>query len=397
MDDLSRIRIALAAKKYRLDREIGFGSFSVVYSCFSEMDNNKYAVKVFPKSNLKCKEDEGRFQREIDTMAYLRYDNIVAMYDFFWDDANFYMIIDYCEGGELFDYIIRNKRLEEPISALIFKQIVGAVAFCHSYGVAHRDLKPENILICDFPTVKVSDFGLCGFVNEEKLMKSFCGSPSYCAPECLCKIQYDGRLADIWSLGVILYAMVTGEHPWDVSNTSVMLKQIMKCNFKCPSYLTPACKDLITSMLRLKPSDRIPIQKILEHPWMQYSEWALVDPPPNLGLSLSQLRLQAPMSLEQISSSSSRSSHMSEHGIICPFDSDSDISDILGFEEPLSLSQIRQPSLPNLRIQHSGLETITSASGKEQRRIIPLSSRQKKRGSLVIPHVNHMSAIKEIE
>ena len=395
--EVSLVKATLAEHKYSLGNELGAGSFSTVYTCINAKSKQKFAVKVFSKSNLKSKEDEGHFQREIDAMAYLRYDNIVALHDFFWDKENFYLIMDYCPGGELFQFIVENKKMEEPIAALVFKQIVGAVAYCHSYGVAHRDLKPENILFTEFPHIKVGDFGLCGYISEEKLMKSFCGSPSYCSPECLCRIQYDGRLSDIWSLGVILYAMVTGEHPWDVSNTSTMLKQIMKGSYKCPSYLTTPCKDLISKMLKVKPKDRIPLDQILEHPWMKFSEYALEDEPPTLGLSLSRLRLQAPTTIEKLSSSSSRSSHRSDHGIICPFpDEDSDISDILSFEEPLGLLDARMPSLPNLPIK--GLAPIEriGSNNSSQRRFIPMSGRQRNRPKLVTPKIQ-MTVIKEVE
>lgn len=276
-------------------------------------------MKIFPKSNLTDKGDQERFQREVDTMAYLRHDNLVALYDFFWDEENFYLVIDLCPGGELFDYIVDHDKLDEPTSALIFNQIVSAIAYCHSYGVAHRDLKPENVLISKFPIVKVADFGLCGFISEQQMMKTFCGSPCYCSPECLCRIQYDGRKSDIWSLGVILYAMVTGEHPWNISNTSIMLRQILKGAYTVPSFVSNQCKDLITSMMKVNPQDRITIEQILKHPWMKVASKAknvsqtIVNPTP-------QLPPLQPVSLQEISEASAKSSQRSEHGIISPFE-----------------------------------------------------------------------------
>jgi serine/threonine protein kinase len=186
-----------------------------------------------------------------------------------WDDANFYLVIDLCKGGELFDYIVDHDKLDEPTAALVFQQIVSGIAFCHSFGIAHRDLKPENVLIVNFPRVKVADFGLCGFISDQQMMKTFCGSPCYCAPECLCRVQYDGRKADIWSLGVILFAMVTGEHPWNISNTSIMLRQILKAAYTVPGFVSSQCKDLLSSILKVNPQDRISIEDILKHPWLK--------------------------------------------------------------------------------------------------------------------------------
>jgi serine/threonine protein kinase len=182
---------------YCIMSELGHGSFARVFKAFNRQNRRNYAVKVFPISNL-AREAAGidRFQREIDSMAHMRHPNLVALHDFFWDESNFYLVIDLCPGGELFNYIIKHDRLNEPLGAVIFKQICEAIAYCHSLGVAHRDLKPENILIDRFPIVKVADFGLCGFVEEDRMMSTFCRSPLYCAPECGAKQEYSGLMSD---------------------------------------------------------------------------------------------------------------------------------------------------------------------------------------------------------
>jgi serine/threonine protein kinase len=254
---------------YIIGQELGHGAFSHVCRCTKADDGSIYACKVFPKANLSCPGDHERFQREINTMAFLRHESLVSLYDFFWDETNFYLITDLCSGGELFQYIIAHEKLDESVAANVFRQIASGIAHCHSASVAHRDLKPENILITKFPQIKVADFGLCGFISETQLMRTFCGSPCYCSPECLSKVQYDGRKSDVWSLGVILFAMVTGQLPWNVSNTSHMLRQILRANFQMPAYLSAPCKDLITSMLRALPADRISMEKILDHPWLK--------------------------------------------------------------------------------------------------------------------------------
>jgi serine/threonine protein kinase len=175
--------------------------------------------------------------------------------------------MDYCSGGNLYEYISSHGPLDEPTAASIFKQVASAVALCHSFGIAHRDLKLDNILIDQFPHVKVSDLGLCGYLSEDALMQTFCGSPCYSAPECLCRVEYDGRLADVWSLGVILYLLLVGRPPWNISNTSLMLRQIVKADFAIPKSVSVQSRSLIASMLRVQPSERATIDQILVHPW----------------------------------------------------------------------------------------------------------------------------------
>lgn len=398
-------------RKYQIGSKIGAGAFAEVYVAIADDTKQKHAIKVFPKSNLHTQSDIDRFQREVDAMAYLHYDSLVSMTDFFWDDNNFYLVMDYCEGGELFSYIVEQGRVSEPVAALLFKQIAGALAYCHSFGVAHRDLKPENILIAHFPVIKVTDFGLCGYVNQERLMQSFCGSPCYCAPECLCRVQYDGRLSDMWSLGVILYAMVTGEHPWSVLNTSLMLRQIMKANYTIPPYVSPDCADLIRRLLVVKPLERIPMEKLLQHPWLKYSEWALIPSPPNLDHALNTMRLQQPITLEQISSSSSRSSHQSDHGIVSPFDNSYQNEMLEQEDDLISLASMRNASDPNVlglaQFRTSMEDLLQSQKVKRSvqqedggRRVIlrSASSSRFRKGLLCIPKVNKcvmMQPIKE--
>jgi serine/threonine protein kinase len=176
--------------------------------------------------------------------------------------------MDYCPGGSLHAYIVKNKKLSEPLAAYLFEQIASAIACCHSHGVSHRDLKPENIFISKFPHIKVSDLGLCGVISHNDMMSTFCGSPCYCAPECLAHLHYDGRMCDVWSLGVVLFAMVTGSLPWTIANTSAMLRQILTANYAIPPHVSPKCRDLIQRMLVKDPSQRLSLERVLAHPWM---------------------------------------------------------------------------------------------------------------------------------
>jgi serine/threonine protein kinase len=251
---------------YQILHPIGYGGFSTVYFAHKGSTNDPVAIKVTVRSNAG---GLAQLQRELDAMAFLRHPSIVSLRDYFADDDNFYFVLDYCAGGDLGGYLASaSAPLSEAVAATVFLQIVNAVDYCHARGVAHRDLKTPNILITTFPTVKVTDFGLCGIITGDK-MGTFCGSPSYAAPECLSSIQYDGPLADVWSLGVILYEMVTGRHPWDVTNFPRMLKQIKAAQFRIPSDLSNGCIDLIKQTMALKPADRIRPSQILNHPWLR--------------------------------------------------------------------------------------------------------------------------------
>ncbi|OHT12131.1 CAMK family protein kinase [Tritrichomonas foetus] len=345
---------------YRLEEEIGSGAFSVVYRATSFKNGNNdgsdsqpkinpnlttFAIKVFPKRNLANKEDEERFQREVNAMAFMKHPNIVSLRDLLSDDKNFYLVMDYCGCGDLSRYIRNsNGRIPENIASRIFKQIVVAVTFCHSYGVAHRDLKPENILIERFysqndesvkndessknddglkndeslyiPKIRITDFGLCGYTSQEKLMETFCGSPCFCAPECLCGIKYDGKLADAWSLGVILYTLVTGGQPWAISSATVMTRNIVKGFFSIPKYLSQNCHDLINSLMKINPRTRMKVEEILTHPFILEYDIPHSDEDMNFEISRSEY------SLEELSQLSAKTSQVFDltHNIISPFE-----------------------------------------------------------------------------
>ena len=227
-----------------------------------------YAMKVISRKQITDIGDKRRLQREIDTMTHINYPFLVAMHDFFSDADNFYLIMDYCQGGDLYEHLKKRGGLREAQAATIFKQIVMGVAFLHAQGVAHRDLKPHNILFTSAQNVKVGDFGLCGYIESEH-MNTFCGSPCYTAPECLRRIEYNGCAADVWSLGVLLYEMVTGHHPWDVTSLPRMVQQICAGKYACPRTLSSSCQDLLERLLTLSPTKRITTSEILAHPWLR--------------------------------------------------------------------------------------------------------------------------------
>ncbi|KAI5529944.1 serine/threonine kinase family [Trichomonas vaginalis G3] len=144
-----------------------------------------------------------------------------------------------CPNGELFKYIIENKKLGEENAKIIFKEIVAGLAYVHSLNIAHRDLKPENILLSETNHIKITDFGFSRYVGENGWVKTSCGSPCYASPECISGEQYDGIKSDMWSIGVILFAMVTGMLPWTKRNKNALFKQIQQAKYRMPQNISP--------------------------------------------------------------------------------------------------------------------------------------------------------------
>ncbi|GJY59026.1 SNF1-related protein kinase catalytic subunit alpha KIN10-like protein isoform X1, partial [Tanacetum coccineum] len=169
--------------------------------------------------------------------------------------------------GELFYYIITNGRLEENEARHYFQQIISGVESCHLHKVVHRDLKPENLLLDSKGNVKVADFGLANVMRDGHLLKTSCGSPSYAAPEVLSGRLYAGPKVDVWSCGVILYALLTAILPFDDENVSTLFAKIKSGIYTIPNYLSLGARDLISRMLIVDPVNRITIPEIYKHPW----------------------------------------------------------------------------------------------------------------------------------
>ena len=253
--------------KYRLFGVIGEGSFSIVKCGQHIFTGEPVAVKIVPKDRLRNPEDLQWLRQEVAVMKRLDHPGIVKLIDFLEDDSAFYMILEYCGGGELFDFIIKRTRVQEPLARRLFKQICLTIEYIHSQGIVHRDLKPENLLLSQANVVKLIDFGLCSTEISVPLTNR-CGSPCYIAPETLVQSSYYGAPADVWALGVILYALVDGSLPWNYQDSNKMFEQITKGEFPMPQMISPACQDLLGSILDPNPVTRITIQGILTHPWL---------------------------------------------------------------------------------------------------------------------------------
>ncbi|EGN92854.1 hypothetical protein SERLA73DRAFT_163815 [Serpula lacrymans var. lacrymans S7.3] len=207
--------------------------------------------------------------REIIMMKLMNHPNILRIYDVFEGDKELYLVLEYVEGGELFDFLVNRGRLP-PLEALAyFKQIVYALNYAHTFSIIHRDLKPENILIHSLnpPTIKIADWGMAAFAPPALQLETSCGSPHYASPEIVNGLKYEGNATDIWSCGVILYALLTGRLPFDDKNVRTLLAKVKTGKYDTPAYIDPNAKDLLSRMLVVDVNKRITIPEIMNHPW----------------------------------------------------------------------------------------------------------------------------------
>lgn len=255
-------------EQYILLETIGTGGFAKVKLAIHVLTGEKVAIKIMDKQTLG--EDLPRIQVEIAALKELSHQHICRLYQVVETESKIFLVLEYCPGGELFDYIVERERLEEVEARQFFRQIVAAVAYIHYRGYAHRDLKPENLLLDEDQNLKLIDFGLCakpkgGMTTQ---LETCCGSPAYAAPELITGQEYIGSQADVWSMGVLLYALVCGFLPFDDDNVAVLYKKIQKGEYECPSWLPDDTAGLLAQMLEVDPRQRITITSLLSHPWL---------------------------------------------------------------------------------------------------------------------------------
>ena len=212
-------------------------------------------------------------EREIVVMKLIDHPNIMHLYDVWETSGYLYLVLEYIQGGELFEHLCKHGPLSITETLKYFHQMIGAVDYFHRFNVAHRDLKPENILLDHNFNVKIADFGMAAWqINASgttDLMKTSCGSPHYAAPEIIKGDPYDGSAADIWSCGVILYAMLTAQLPFDDDDLPELLDKVIAGRFTIPSFVDPLAQNLIKRMLVVNARKRITMAEIFEHPFFK--------------------------------------------------------------------------------------------------------------------------------
>ena len=253
---------------YVLGPTLGEGAFAKVKVATQINTKEKTAIKILDKSRLL--EDENdilRFKKEISILKKLRHKNIIQLYEVMESKKSLYIVMEYCEGGELFDYIVKKKQLPELEACQLFQQIINGVEYLHGQNIIHRDLKPENLLLDYQKNIKISDFGLSTFYDKNSFLQTPCGTPSYAPPEMLKGDEYIGTSSDVWSCGIILYAMLCGSLPFSESKEDIICQKIMTHDYCIPSHVSPMAEDLINHIMKINPLERYNIEKIKKHPW----------------------------------------------------------------------------------------------------------------------------------
>ena len=249
---------------------IGEGTFATVRLAINKQTGEKVAIKIMEKSKIVHQEDRVRIEREIKVLKNLRHPNIVHLYSVIKTEEKIYLIMEYVKGKELFDYIVMKKKLSESESCLFFQQIISGIEYLHKIKYVHRDIKPENLLINEeTKELKIVDFGLSNiYTNPNKhLLSSACGSPSYAAPEMLNGEKYRAPPVDIWSSGIVLYAMICGYLPFEDEDNEALYDKICRGKFVIPNHVTENARDLLNKILVTDPKKRLTIYQIKHHPW----------------------------------------------------------------------------------------------------------------------------------
>lgn len=259
-------------QKYEVGRLLGKGTFAKVYYARCVGTGQSVAIKVIDKKKVTKVGIMDRIKREISVMRLVKHPNIVHLHEVMATKTKIYFVMEYAKGGELFNKVVEQGKLEEDVARKYFRQLINAVEFCHGRGVYHRDLKPENILLDEDGNLKVSDFGLSALTEcrrSDGLLHTTCGTPAYVAPEIIGRNGYDGVAADIWSCGVVLFVLMAGYLPFHDSNLMEMYRKIGQAEYKFPRWFSPKTRKLLSRMLDPNPSSRVSIAKIKGSSWFK--------------------------------------------------------------------------------------------------------------------------------
>ncbi|KAH9945731.1 kinase-like domain-containing protein [Amylocystis lapponica] len=263
---------------WKVGRTIGKGSSGRVRIARHSKTGEYAAVKIVSKNALNSQlslhsiGDEAErilhsIEREIVIMKLIEHPNIMRLYDVWETSTELYLILEYLEGGELFEYLCSKGKLEPKEALTYFQQIIAAMHYCHRFNIAHRDLKPENLLLDRDKNIKVADFGMAAWQGKSDMLETACGSPHYAAPEVIMGRAYNGSSSDIWSCGVILYALLAGRLPFDDEDLPTLLEKVKLGKYSFPSGMDARAKDLIAKMLQKDVAKRITMPEILRHPF----------------------------------------------------------------------------------------------------------------------------------
>uniref|UniRef100_A0A3Q4H1L1 Serine/threonine-protein kinase BRSK1-like n=1 Tax=Neolamprologus brichardi TaxID=32507 RepID=A0A3Q4H1L1_NEOBR len=206
-------------------------------------------------------------EREIAILKLIEHPHVLKLHDVYENNKYLYLVLEHVSGGELFDYLVKKGRLTPKEARKFFRQIISALDFCHSHSICHRDLKPENLLLDEKNNIRIADFGMASLQVGDSLLETSCGSPHYACPEVIRGEKYDGRRADVWSCGVILFALLVGALPFDHDNLRQLLEKVKSGVFHMPHFIPPDCQALLKGMIEVNSDKRLTLEAIQKHPW----------------------------------------------------------------------------------------------------------------------------------
>jgi 5'-AMP-activated protein kinase catalytic alpha subunit len=295
--------------QYELLETLGQGTFGKVKRGVHIVTKQEVAIKIIDKNQVREQNMGIQIKREVNILKQMSakkkepndnnsnsncncnnhevhdvsHSHVVKLYEVLASKSKIYLILEFIKGGELFDKIVKVQRFTESMARFYFRQLVTGVEMCHKWGVCHRDLKPENLLLDENDNLKISDFGLSALYTgggsgggeggsmvsscRAQLLHTTCGTPNYVSPEVLQDDGYDGRKADVWSMGVILYVLVVGVLPFDEKSLPKLFAKIQIADYPMPTFLSSRLQNLISSILVTNPDNRVSISEIKAHPW----------------------------------------------------------------------------------------------------------------------------------
>ncbi|XP_012723587.2 MAP/microtubule affinity-regulating kinase 4 isoform X5 [Fundulus heteroclitus] len=252
---------------YRLLKTIGKGNFAKVKLGRHILTGREVAIKIIDKTQLNPTSLQKLF-REVRIMKGLNHPNIVKLFEVLETDRTLYLVMEYASGGEVFDYLVSHGRMKEVEARAKFRQIVSAVHYCHTKNIVHRDLKAENLLLDADANIKIADFGFSNEFTLGNKLDTFCGSPPYAAPELFQGKKYDGPEVDVWSLGVILYTLVSGSLPFDGQNLKELRERVLRGKYRVPFYMSTDCEGILRRFLVLNPTKRCTLEQVMKDKWI---------------------------------------------------------------------------------------------------------------------------------
>uniref|UniRef100_A0A672PUK2 Serine/threonine-protein kinase BRSK2-like n=1 Tax=Sinocyclocheilus grahami TaxID=75366 RepID=A0A672PUK2_SINGR len=253
---------------YRLEKTLGKGQTGLVKLGIHCITGQKVALKIVNREKL-SESVLMKVEREIAILKLIEHPHVLKLHDVYENNKYLYLVLEHVSGGELFDYLVKKGRLTPKEARKFFRQIISALDFCHSHSICHRDLKPENLLLDERNNIRIADFGMASLQVGDRLLETSCGSPHYACPEVIRGEKYDGRRADVWSCGVILFALLVGALPFDHDNLRQLLEKVKSGVFHMPHFIPPDCQALLRGMIEVNPEKRLTLEAIQKHAWYQ--------------------------------------------------------------------------------------------------------------------------------